>query len=256
MVLRILAERPGITAEHLAWLFFAALQRLTSFSYDHVLESEASQLEAQLRRDIAAHEDSIVDLCMRKNCGTNIVNRYAALQIIIALMNAEAPLKVLDIGCSLGLGLMAINTPFIRKVRISDPLLDRALSSKVPISALTGLDVQERDLDWSLSCYLPQYKKQRSEVAAMFTSLSTNGTEINFVLGDALRLISSVPEHYYDIIWTSNTCYEVEGPFADIETGIRAALKSKGAWLYGYYRSGHCDTLQLPFRVPEWTHTS
>jgi SAM-dependent methyltransferase len=182
---------------------------------------------------------SIEDICVRRNICTNVVERYAGLQIIAQLISRKRPLRVLDVGCSFGLGLMAVNTPMIRTVMTADPLLYRELNADVS-TELWGLDITRPSLKWLQSCYLPQYKEDRERLKPMVKRLRRNGSRFRFVVGDALRLgeVPDLKDQAFDIVWTSNTCFEVEGDVRKVEAGIKKLLKRSGAWVHAYYRSG------------------
>lgn len=235
-----LNRRFNITDEHLAWLMFAAAQYLSNYQFDKLdnMLPNAARRDAvnSLHMLFIRYQTEIVDICSSRNICTNIPNRYAALQIIGSLIKRQDALKVLDIGCSLGLGLLALNTSIIAEVRAGDLLLRRGLTSNVKFD-LIGIDVMNPDIDWLKACYLPEYKEERSRVFDLYWSLKKQHRDFKFLQGNALDLITlGFPPASFDIVWTSNTCYQVEGNTEPIEEAIRWLLKDNGFWIYSYYR--------------------
>lgn len=235
----ILETRPRVTDEHLAWLIFSSLQYVGDYTYDDLLYMDATTVKGRMLQDFSLHKQRIIDLCTHKYICTNVVNRYAGLQIVLALMYGSSPVRVLEIGCSLGLGLMSLNTGLLESAEVSDKLLLRALHTPVQFDALVGVDIQEPDLEWLCACYLPEYRDHRTKVKQAYDQLVHNGQPFEFVRADALQLTQDkrFSRGTFDIVWISNTCYQVEGDQDLVEQGIRSLLRKGGAWLYTYYRN-------------------
>jgi hypothetical protein len=232
----IFDERPLVEEEHLLFLVFVSLQYLTNFSYDNVYKITAQKV----RTDLETHKTKIHRLCVNRNVSTNIPERYVGLQIISSMLYSkyQQPLTIIDIGCSLGLGLMALNTTFFEKHITIDTELLRYVRSKPVFRKVVGLDIQELDLDWGLASYLPEAKKKRKSVKHICDYLNKNGSKFEMIQGNALEIkkIQELSPSIADIVWISNTCYQVEGDVEDVIKGIGWLLKDGGLWLYAYYR--------------------
>lgn len=234
----ILETRPRITDEHLAWLFFASLQYVTNYAYDELLYMDVTTVKSNMLHDFTLHKQRIIDLCTRNYICTNVINRYSGLQMVLALMYGSSAVRVLEIGCSLGLGLMSLNTGLFESVEVPDKLLSRALYAPVQFDTLVGVDIQEPDIEWLCACYFPEYSDHRKKVRQTYDQLVHNGQSFEFVKADALKLTNDKRFSHgtFDIVWISNTCYQVEGDPDLVEQGIRSLLKQDGVWLYAYHR--------------------
>lgn len=233
----VIRRRPNITEEHLSYLLFVSLQYVTDFSYDDISEENKDSYKAKLKNDVAAYSQLLEELCTTRNISTNLVGRYAALQIILSMLNREE-LVIADIGCSVGLGLMALNTDSFQYIDIRDSGLQQSLKRKVDIANAIGIDIQTPDLKWQLACYLPESRRVRENFQNMWDNLKKYGQRFHFIQGDALYL-QNIPQlclHSVDVVWISNTCYQIEGDITKVEKAIQWLLKSDGIWLYAYYR--------------------
>ena len=234
-------KRPSIEEEHFIFLVFVSLQYLTKFSYDNIdSENNKIMLKRKIREDLKKHLTEIQSLCANRYVSTNIPERYVGLQIVSSMIyqNFRRPLTVVDIGCSLGLGLMALNTTFFeRKITIQGELLKYARSEPT-FNGIIGLDIQKPELEWILASYLPETREKRKSLKRVYNNLISNKPKIKIIQGNALT-IKEVPQlssDFADIVWISNTCYQVEGDIKDVIKGIGWLLKEQGLWLYAYYR--------------------
>lgn len=228
--------RPLVEEEHLLFLIFVSLQYLTNFSYDNINEITKQKVKTDLKK----YKTQIHDLCVRRNVSTNIPERYVGLQIITSMLYSkyQQPLTVIDIGCSLGLGLMALNTTFFEEHVTVDTKLLHYVRLKPAFRRVTGLDIQDPDLDWVLASYLPEAKEKRKSFKYHYKYLNEHGSKFEMIQGNALAIkeIQQFTPGIADIVWVSNTCYQVEGSVGDIIKGIGRLLKDDGWWLYAYYR--------------------
>ena len=242
IIKRIVSNRPQIADEHLAWLLFASTQCVTEYAFDCLqLELEAEKIE-ELRCFLASvlreKCERIVELCSINNLCTNIPNRYAGLQIIANLAFRGNPIRVLDIGCSFGLGLMALNRTFFKNIDVVDNLLKRAIQPGLELD-LWGLDMFQPDLEWLCACFLPEYREHRAMAKMIHREATAKGEAFHFIRGDALDMsaTSALTPGSYDIVWTSNICFEVEGNSSDFLEAIKDLLKPTGFWVSAYYRN-------------------
>ena len=231
-------DRPLVEEEHLLFLIFVSLQYLTNFSYDDVNEIT----KQRVKTDLKEHKTKIHDVCVHRNVSTNIPERYVGLQIISSMLysKSQQPLTVVEIGCSLGLGLMALNTTFFEEHITIDTKLLHYARLKPAFSNVIGIDVQEPDLDWVLASYLPEAKGKRKSIKHIYNYLNEHGSKFAMIQGNALVIkeIQQLSPSIADIVWISNTCYQVEGKVEDVIKGIGWLLKEGGLWLYAYYRHG------------------
>lgn len=233
----VFEQREYVEEEHFVFLVFVSLQYLTQFSYDDIEKINKNKIYD----DFEEHKYEIIKLCIQRNVSTNVPARYIALQIISSIIyeKQKTPLTIVDIGCSLGLGLMALNTKyFIKNVNIDDTALFPYLQSEVDYKRIIGIDVQKPDIQWVLSSYLPEAKKQRDMLVDVYDELNSNGNTVEIIRGNALSIskIDELKKDFADIVWISNTCYQVEGDNKNVIEGIGSILKDNGCWLYAYYR--------------------
>lgn len=237
ILLKCIAKRKHITTEHFAYLLFVSLQYMTNMSYDNSLDVEASRLK--IRRDLVNKATDIIALCTTKNVSTNIIERYSALQIVLALTEWKN-IIVADIGCSLGLGSRALNTEYLRGLVVDDEILKVFSQRSIDIDEIIGVDVQEADIEWQKACFLPECRERRSELQDLYDSLIKIGQKITFRQCDAatpqLNLFNGKE---IDVIWTSSMLYQLTARAQDqLIENIRNTLKPKGFWANAYYRYG------------------
>ncbi|MBW3002422.1 DUF2332 family protein [Candidatus Woesearchaeota archaeon] len=226
---KILEKRPDVTGEHLAYLLYIALQYLTEFDYDQPVEKN------KLEKDLKKYSDKIIELCQTKNISTNVIERYALLQVIISML--DKPVVVIDVGTSIGLGLMALNTDSFSHIDIDKELLPY-VQQKVEITEAIGIDMQKPDLKWQLACCFPDKKEDRPVLKKTYEKLKKEGTKIKFIQGSALELDRlNLPKA--DIVWTSNFFYEIEGDINKVINDIKNLLNEKGIWIDADFR--HSD---------------
>jgi len=147
---------------------------------------------------------------------------------------------VADIGCSIGLGLMALNTDILRAVKAYDSRLEECLGRRVDVAKAIGIDIMDQNIEWVEACYLPENKLKRPQIHHLYEQLKEQGQEMTFVRGDAaaLRDVEALTADSVDVAWISNTCYQIEDDLEKVEDGIKWLLKNGGMWLYAYYRHG------------------
>ena len=197
-------NRSHVEEEHLLFLIFVSLQYLTNFSYDDV----GRITKQKVKTDLKEYETEIHKLCVHRNVSTNIPERYVGLQIISSMLYSkhQQPLTIIDIGCSLGLGLMALNTTFFEEHITIETELLRYVHSKPAFGRVIGIDVQEPDIDWVLASYLPEAKEKRKSVKHVYNHLKKHGSNFEMIQGNALAIkeIQQLSPSIADIVWTSN----------------------------------------------------
>lgn len=235
----IFYKRPLLNEEHSIFLLFVSLQYFTKFSYDEIDQIT----EKKVKSDLNKFRQKLQEICLKYNVSTNIPERYIGLQIISSIEYSikKKPLTVIDLGCSLGLGLNALNTDFFeKKIEIQEKLLPY-VKSKPVFDKIIGIDIQNPDLDWVMASYLPETKEKRQLLKGVYKYLSKqHDLDVEVIQGDALHVeeMTQLSSGMADIVWISNTCYQVEGDVEDVIKGIGWLLKEGGLWLYAYYRHG------------------
>jgi SAM-dependent methyltransferase len=235
----IISERPSVNGNHLAWLLFAALQSVSSFAYDGVEKWEYVEFSKQLEIDLLCGRARIVQACSTQNVSTHIIGRYAALQMIAVLLCSQKPLNILDVGCSLGLGLLSLNTDYLKALaEVTDPLLASALAQRVKLGDRVGIDSCTPDFDWLSACYFPIHKNCRAVARAVYEDLNLPDRRCRLIKMDASNIDNTsiiVPGSYFDIVWMSNSHYQFEGAERQIIQNIRNALTPGGVLLNAYF---------------------
>jgi len=221
----IIQKRESITPEHLPYLLFISLQYCTDLKYDMPIPTP------ELAQDLADSHDDLVKLCVERNASTNVISRYAHLQIALEVL--DRPVTVLDIGTALGLGLMSLNTSYITEVDV-DHELQPYLQGTADIEKRIGIDTQPRDLDWSIACYLPENQGQREVTEERYRELKS-AQNIDFHQLDLFDLPESEISAP-DIIWTSSVRYQIQSDEEGIRTSLLNTLSEDGIWLDANYR--------------------
>lgn len=126
----------------MAYLIYISLQYLTNFAYDKRIQKE------KLEKDLVNYSDQIIKLCRAKYASTAVIERYAMLQIILSIPNK--PCIVIDLGASIGIGLMSLNTNSFSGIK-TDSVLHPYIKKKVEISKAIGIDIQKSVLKWQLA---------------------------------------------------------------------------------------------------------
>jgi hypothetical protein len=218
-----------VTDQHLAYLYYIALNYLTDFAYDRKVPT------ARLQRDLDRYRPKLVELCSTRYASTNVVERYAALQAVLGVLDRPR-LTVVDVGTSIGLGLMSLNTDSFGHARI-DPILRPYIDKHVDVTAAIGIDPQRPDMHWQAACYLPENKRNRRELKATYAKLKKEGTPVHLVQGNITDIEGTdLQQGTADVVWTSNVLYQVKGMASGVVRGIRWLLKDDGFWINADYR--------------------
>lgn len=218
IITNILSERPDITDIHLAYLLYGSLQYLTEFSYDKPTAPE------RILSDLSSNTEEIIELCQSRNVGTNIIERYLHLQIILEMVDHSVTL--VDLGSSVGLGLKSINSDW-SEVSLH-PQLSTYMTGRASVDRFICVDEQAPDQQWLKACYLPEQQEYRSQVESA-SQWDTN-SQLEFHQADAVAL-PDVLDDPVDIVWTSSMMYQLEYKRDRVETAIKTALNSEGMWV-------------------------
>lgn len=244
IVEELLVERPRLTEEHLAYLLFAAFQYVSDFRYDTI---DSFTSETAVWQDLKVHNRQLLQICLRKCVSTHCINRYAALQIILAIVQ-EPEVTIVDLGCAGGFGLMSLNTHFVRRVRTSDALVALYLDQGVDIGKAVGVDLASQsrhDLRWVKACFLPERRQLRRSIDAEYHWLRRHGVKVHLIEADFLDIpdTGALAPNSTDVVWTSSTLYQIGDTLDDslqlIKPVIDYLLVPGGLWLDAHYSA--CD---------------
>lgn len=253
IVKKAIAVRPDITDEHLAYLLYIAVQYVSNFGYDEIPVDEAAY-DNRLNTDMNIHADKLVELCQTQSATTSLIERYAGLQVVLGMLGRPG-MTVVDLGSSIGIGLMALNTDSFGRVTLTSEL-QRFIKAKASIAKAIGIDSaidpNHIDMKWQLACYLPQVRDYRDWIAERYEQLKETGMPITLIRGSALALnkITELKPYSADVVWTSNMLYMLAGDYGaatrTILSGIKWLLKPDGVWIDADYRDW-----TKPFATPE-----
>ena len=240
----VFRKRPNLTDEHLAYLLFAALQYLTDFEYDHLTKK---QIKARLDKDIPTYSKQLIEICQQNNLSTQVFSRYSALQVALAAI--QKPHKsIIDLGCSAGWGLLALNSDLLRKFSSSDIRIINLATKAVELSRVVGLDSSSgtNDIRWLSSCIFPEIKEKRNNMVQLWNLLKAQETKTEILHMDIKNVIRNNDlEKGFDIVWTSSTLYQIGNTFDESFSEIRPALEfllsPNGIWIDAYYKKWDID---------------
>ena len=240
----VFRKRPNLTDEHLAYLLFAALQYLTDFEYDHLAKK---QIKNRLDKDIPTFSKQIIEICQNNNLSTQVPNRYSALQVALATM--QKPNKsIIDLGCSAGWGLMALNSELLRNFSSSDIRIVNLANKPVDLGRVVGLDSSSgiKDLRWLSACIFPEIKEKRNNLFQLWNLLKAQEAKVETLHMDVKNIINNNDlEKRFDIVWTSSTLYQIGNTFDESFSEIRPALEfllsPNGIWIDAYYKKWDID---------------
>jgi len=238
----VFRQRPRLTDEHLAYLLFASFQYVSNFRYDALHRCE---FDSAVWEDLRQHNHEIMEMCLRNHLSTQCIDRYAGLQIILAILH-KPELSVVDLGCATGMGLMSLNTHFVRRVKTSETLTAFYLNQDVDISNAIGVDIGSQilhDFGWMKACVFPERKHRRESLEIEYHLLKQHGTKVHLVQADLLDIpyTGILTPNSTDVIWTSNTLYQIgdtlDRSLSLIKPVMDYLLVPTGLWLDAYYRS-------------------
>lgn len=247
-----LTHRPALESEHLAYLLFISTQHVTKFGFDKFHNLDEKDRQTLLEKTLEEHGEKIVNLCETKNVSTNIVERYAGLQIILAMI-ARQDATVVDLGTSFGLGLMALNHPqSFEQIQVENEELRQLLTGALSLGLRIGIDQSPRefkDIQWLRACLLPGYRKNRIGFERALNRFLA-GEDITYLHGNFLNPKKLTNESIADVVWTSNTLYMLSNDKRTahilIKRSVEHLAKPDGVYVDADYRSWN-----LPFNAPD-----
>lgn len=234
-------NRSGITSTHFVNLMYRAFQYILLF------EKSVSGLDKFTKKhwlkelkELLESEESLLtyqELLEKESTQTTIYQRYAGPKAVISAIFDGKPLKVVDLGCGLNLGLpgLELNYPF-KKIEDNTPqnTLSSLLNNKVFIKNGLSIDlvdpVQKRK--WALVCgFYPGELKSLPETDRLCDYLWAN-TNIKFFKESLLNVSALWKKHKfpkYDVAITSTVLYQLsEKDQAKALKEIRKILKLGG----------------------------
>lgn len=243
VVSAIVRQKKNFSLEHLAYMFWVAFVYISN----NLNESEFSA--ALIKDVILANRMRFVELCVTKNINANFLSRYSILKIILSLIES-APYKtdvVLDLGCSVGFGVMSLNTELIHNMKTLSNDLMGLLKLPLKEHIYIGVDVIQFDaIDWKWidACCSPSLSVANFNNSDSLNSwLHKNGVPTMFFTCDLFdsKLFDLVPTGAIDFIWTSNVLFQVSDnlPYAlhRVIPVISRLLSPRGVWVNADYNS-------------------
>lgn len=248
LLITVLNKRTEILYGHLAYLLWSAFQYVTDLSYT---DTKREITEDRIKADLRRYHLEISQICLHNNVNASHISRYSALQIVLAILQRHnSSLKwVVDLGTSVGLGLLALNTRLVRRLSVGNPQLSELLSQEILVDNLVGVDLMstaEIDWKWLDACISPSTQEFDgfADLEEVHNWLLKNGMPVqivNFDFLDVSRLSLDIPYNSVDVIWTSNVLYQIS---ADPKEGSRLLssmasrfLQPQGIWINADYGS-------------------
>jgi hypothetical protein len=157
-------KRPDMDETHLVNIWFRAIQFvLRERAEKEYLNYSDSDWERYLKTGGAKDVEKVKELMLTNNTATHVLERYFSLATLMRLLGAKnqmTELKIVDVGCSLGLGLKAC---FANRFLCQSPLVDNtpgnqvvnALDLAIPKSSAIGVDIKKPSLEWVKACNYP-----------------------------------------------------------------------------------------------------
>jgi hypothetical protein len=228
-------ERTSLTPDHLTPLVYATCQYIavrTGSSPNFGLMSETEWAKYIL--DLFQRNDPEVMRCLReRNVQSFIIRRYFPAKLFARIVFQDKPISVLDVGCSLNLGLQAISADrqgeLFPGINVDEIPKD---TGKVNIDYGLGIDLYEPDIDWVASCIWPDHENERDRIREAYNDLAGRNPAIQFKKMNALELKQQLElAGRFDFIVASGMLYQLS-PAEEKEFLQGVAIVSKpNAWL-------------------------
>lgn len=138
---------------------------------------------------------------------TNKYQRYLGPKILISRYFGDKKINILDIGCSLNLGLMGLKTnePFSEVIdHTEDQYIQKHLTNSIKIGEATGVDLHDprKNRQWILACnFYPSESHQISDFVKKLAEIEQNAKDVNFIEGNAIKI---------NEIWKQNKLNKVD----------------------------------------------
>lgn len=215
VMLDVLASREQFTPEHLTPLLFASLQYqalqenadISSFG-----TKSSNQWEEYIETSISSRKDEITKLLKERNVQSFILRRYLAAKLTARAVYGDAPVSMLDIGCSLNLGLAAVANDIsgeqFRGILVNE-VPQKLYTGKVDLVRGIGIDLFEPDTSWVKACIWPDHQDERDTIDKSILLLRQAAFKPEFLKLNALKMgDDSRLKHSVDIVVASGMFYQ------------------------------------------------
>lgn len=210
----LLKERP-MTTDHIAPIVFATAQYVdtkagVSRNFGAMTKEEWTKYLSNL---FQANDPDTMKTLRERNVQSFIMRRYFPAKMFARMIYGDKPLSVLDVGCSLNLGLQAIGADqqgeLFPGLHIEN-ITQEVYSGRVNISNGLGVDLHEPDIDWITSCIWPDHESEKELIRKAHEKLSGKNPNIKFRKISALEL-ELYPElaGQFDLIIASGMLYQL-----------------------------------------------
>ena len=210
----LLKDRP-MAVDHISPIIFATAQYAdtkagVSRNFGMMTKEEWEKYLSDL---FQANNPDTMRTLRDKNVQSFIMRRYFPAKMFARMAYGNKPIKVLDVGCSLNLGLQAISVDqsgeMFPGIHIED-ISQEAYSGKVNISSGLGVDLHEPDIDWITSCIWPDHEGEKDLIREAYEKLQSKNPNIGFRKISALELDKySELIGQFDLIIASGMLYQL-----------------------------------------------
>lgn len=210
----LLKDRP-MAVDHIAPIIFATAQYAdTQEGVSRDFGAMASEEWEKYLSDLfQANDPDIMKILRERNVQSFILRRYFPAKMFARMIFGDKPIRVLDVGCSLNLGLQAISADQAGEAFPGLSMQDipqEAYSGRVNIESGLGVDLHDPDIDWITSCIWPDHGEEKDLIRQAYEELQGKNPNIKFQKISALEL-GKHPElsGQFDLIIASGMLYQL-----------------------------------------------
>lgn len=228
-ITNLLKDRSSLTPDHITPILYSAAQYLdvmTGVSRDFGSMTIENWKEYVLNL-FKINDQEMLKILKEKNVQSFIMRRYFPVKMFARIAFGDKPISVLDVGCSLNIGLQAVGEdnkgelfPGLDVQEIDKGLYD----GHVTISNGLGIDLHKPDVDWVASCIWPDHEEEKPLIRDAYTNLNGRNPNIHFRKISALEL-DQHPEldGQFDLVIASGMLYQLS--LADEEKFLQQVEK-------------------------------
>lgn len=246
IVSTVLIERPHITPQYFANLFFRAIQYIELFKLpasdkypDDLRTREAWDKELGVL--FRAHGNDIKDILIHKDTATTIYQRYAGPQALLSACFNGMPLQVADFGCGGNLGLpgMSLKAPFDEIEDYTENQMVTELLT-LPVKIERGVAVDKEDphnpeaKKWRMACSFYPSEFGRLTRDTVFEERLTAAKNVSFFQSDLLTMQNGRGKNIllpgqFDAVIVSTILYQMTpGEQVTVLENAKLLLKPEG----------------------------
>lgn len=213
----VLNARTQFTPEHLPPLVFSTLQYLAikeGTELSTFATKTQKEWELYIEENIKSHVEEVKVLLKEKNVQSFILRRYFPVKLLARIAYGNKPISILDIGCSLNLGLMAVVNDKSGEMFpgiISNEVPKNLYAGQVNLTYGLGIDLIEPDKEWVKACIWPGNEEERELIDSAYSTFVKHSSNLTFRKLDALTM-GILPElqDRFDIVVASGMIYQLQ----------------------------------------------